>query len=71
MAHRHTVLAHAAQHLVPDLDQVARVEERVRQEQLVAHRLRVRVQAAVLLEGAGLCVGGAFGHRAGSIEKGM
>ena len=32
MAHRHTVLAHAAQHLVPDLDQVARVEERVRQK---------------------------------------
>ena len=58
MAHRHAVLAHAAQHLVLDLEQIARVEERVRQEQLVAHRLRVRVQAAVLLEGSGLASAG-------------
>ena len=69
VAYRHVVLAHAAQHLVLDLEQIARVEERIRQEQLVAHRLGMRVQAAVVLEDAGRTSASsrASGHHVGSI----
>ena len=53
----HAVFAHTAQHLVLDLEQVARIEECVGQEQLVANRVGTRVQTAMLLEGIGLCIG--------------
>jgi len=52
---------HPAQHLVLDLDQIARIEEIVLKKQLVADGLRAGVQRSLLLERPELGVG--FGHR--------
>lgn len=52
---------YAAQHLVLDLDQIARIEEILLEEQLVADVFRARVQRALLLERPDLGV--VVGHR--------
>ena len=58
---------HSAQHLVLDLDQIARIEEIVLEKQVVAHCFRVRVQRPLLLEGPEFGV--VVGHRRLAIRE--
>jgi len=60
---------HAAQHLVLDLDQIARIEEILLDKQLVADSFRARVQRPLLLER--LEFGVVVGHRLANLPRNM
>jgi hypothetical protein len=67
LAHRRAVLPDAPQHLVLDLNQVARVEEAVvRPEGLVLHPLRPRVECVVATQRLFLFVPATLTHPASS-----